>query len=237
LEAAQVTQPPASTITQAPAIAPAVEPSTTFMSIPFQADEVSFFDPGLDESYEGDMLTIGKDLWFRDVFLFSDRLNDIAIAKADAVRSNWTSCLRGAAITWYQSEWDGYDTWLHTKSLEVIIDDLITRFRDSPDKALHKLNKLRFTIASLQEGKKPLTFTQSYELLGMLASILINFPLHDRLQVELRTQIDRSATSTSDAQFIQQLNDKYTNWQELHCTPRSTADSIRIQRQLPRPIL
>jgi hypothetical protein len=106
LKAAQATQPPASTITQAPAI----EPSTTFMSIPFRVDEVCFFDPGLDESYEGDMLTIGKDLWFRDVFLFSDRLDDIAIAKANAVRSNWKSCLRGAAITWYQSEWDGYDT-------------------------------------------------------------------------------------------------------------------------------
>ena len=114
------------------------------------------------------------------MFLFSDRLNDIVIEMADGVRSNWTSCLRGAAITWYQSEWDGYDTWLHTKSLEVIIDDLITRFRDPTDKALHKLNKLRFTIVGLhfKRARSLLTSIQSYELLVMLASILINFHLH-----------------------------------------------------------
>jgi hypothetical protein len=45
------------------------------------------------------MVTIGKDLWFRDVFLFIDRLKDIAITKADAVRTNWTACLRGTTLT------------------------------------------------------------------------------------------------------------------------------------------
>jgi hypothetical protein len=38
----------------------------------------------------------------------------------------------------------------------------------------------------------------------------------DRLQDELRTQIDRPTASISVAQFTQQLNDKYTNWQELY---------------------
>lgn len=33
------------------------------------------FDPDLDESHgDRDMVTIGKDLWFRDVFLVTDGL-------------------------------------------------------------------------------------------------------------------------------------------------------------------
>jgi hypothetical protein len=146
------------------------------------------------------MVIIGKDLWFRDVFLFSDRLKDVAIARSGAVRSNWTSCLRGTALTWYQSEWDGYDIWRHTKSLEVIIDDLTTRFWDPPDKVLHKLNELRFTIASIQEGKKLAPYVHQVIRAARNAGFDSNqLSLRGRLQVELRTQIDRPAASTSDA--------------------------------------
>ena len=43
--------------------------------IPFRADEAGSFDPDLDESHgDRDMVTIGKDLWFRDVFLFTGGL-------------------------------------------------------------------------------------------------------------------------------------------------------------------
>jgi hypothetical protein len=72
-----------------PAATPIIEPSTTFKSIPFRVDEVGYFDPDFDESHgDGDMVTIGKDLWFRDMFLFTARLKDIAVTK-EAVRINW----------------------------------------------------------------------------------------------------------------------------------------------------
>jgi hypothetical protein len=40
---------------------------------------VGYFDPDLDA--DDDMVTIGKDLWFRDVFLSTERLKDITITK------------------------------------------------------------------------------------------------------------------------------------------------------------
>jgi hypothetical protein len=61
LKAAQVTQPPAPAPAPAPAITPIIEPSASFKSTPFRADEVGYFDPDLDAD-EGDMVTIGKDL-------------------------------------------------------------------------------------------------------------------------------------------------------------------------------
>jgi hypothetical protein len=92
-QAAQATQAPAPAL--APAIVPtivpvittpAIEPSASFKSIPFRADEVGYFDPDLDA--EGDMVTVGKDIWFKDVFLFTDRLKDVAVTKGDVVRTN-----------------------------------------------------------------------------------------------------------------------------------------------------
>jgi hypothetical protein len=70
-----------------PIVTPVFEPSTSFKSIPFRADKVGYFDPDLDTDAKGDIVTIGKDLWFRDVFLFTDRLKDIVVIK-EAVRSN-----------------------------------------------------------------------------------------------------------------------------------------------------
>jgi hypothetical protein len=222
LKAAQVTQPPAPAPAITPAVTPAIEPSASFKSIPFRADEVGYFDPDLDAD-DGDMVTIGKDLWFRDVFLFTDRLKDVAVIKADAIRSNWTSCLRGTALSWYQDEWEAYDTWRQTMSLDTIIDELISRFRDPPDKALRKLNSLQFTITSIQEGKKPASYVHQV----IRAARNAGFDSHqnqlsfayDHLQVELRTQIDRPTVNTTVSSFIQQLTNKYINWQELYSLP------------------
>jgi hypothetical protein len=105
------------TVSQVPKIAPAVITETPFprTSNRFYFEPTkSVFDPDLDESHEGYIVTIGKDLWFRDVFLFTGRLKDIGITKD--VRTNWTACFRGIALTWYQSEWDGYNTLRKTKT-------------------------------------------------------------------------------------------------------------------------
>jgi hypothetical protein len=149
LQAARIAPAPAPAPAPAivPAVTPAIEPFTTIKSIPFRADEVGYFDPDLDA--EGYIVTVGKDLWFRDVFLFRDRLKDVAVTKADVVRTNWTACLRGTTLIWYQDEWDAYDTWRETKTLDAIIDDLITRIRDPLDKALRKLNDLHYIITSI----------------------------------------------------------------------------------------
>jgi hypothetical protein len=91
-------QAPAPTPTPTPIVTPTIKPSASFKSIPFRADEVGYF------ADEGDIVTISKDLWFRDVFLFTDRLKDIVTTKVDVVRANWTACLRGTTLSWYQDE-------------------------------------------------------------------------------------------------------------------------------------
>jgi hypothetical protein len=88
----------------APIVTPIINPSTSFKSTPFRADKVGYFDPDLDTNTKGDMVIISKDLWFRDVFLFTDRLKDIVTTKADVVRANWIACLRGTTLSWYQDE-------------------------------------------------------------------------------------------------------------------------------------
>jgi hypothetical protein len=70
------------------------------------AEEVGFFFPDLHSSYgTSDIVTIGKDSFYRNATVFMDRLDDIVKLKGgDIVRSNISTCFRGAALQWYTTE-------------------------------------------------------------------------------------------------------------------------------------
>ena len=59
-----------------------------------------------NKSYgKGKVITVGKDVYYRLVILFIERIKDLASVKgAILVRSNINTCLRGTALTWYIAE-------------------------------------------------------------------------------------------------------------------------------------
>ena len=62
--------------------------------------DLGYFDPHLEKSYsEGEIVTVGKDLYFRSIILFVERVRDLATIKGDAlVRTNLNTSLRGAIL-------------------------------------------------------------------------------------------------------------------------------------------
>ena len=69
----------------------------------WKAEELGFFDPYLTSSLGlGDVVTVGKELYYRSVILFIDRIADLVTVKPAAlVRANINICLRKAALSWY----------------------------------------------------------------------------------------------------------------------------------------
>ena len=67
----------------------------------WQLADLGYFNPMLDKSYgEGKVVTVGKDVYYRLVILFIERIKDLASVKgAILVRSNINTCLRGTALT------------------------------------------------------------------------------------------------------------------------------------------
>ena len=55
----------------------------------------------LNKSYgKGKVIIVGKDVYYRSVILFIERIKDLASVKgAILVRSNINTCLRGIALT------------------------------------------------------------------------------------------------------------------------------------------
>lgn len=72
----------------------------------WRADEVGFFFPDLHSSYgPAEIVTIGKESFYRNASVFLDRLDDIVrLRGGEIVRNNIPTCLRGAALQWYTTE-------------------------------------------------------------------------------------------------------------------------------------
>ena len=62
--------------------------------------DLGYFDLHLDKSFgEGEIVTVGKDTYFRNVLLFTDRIRNIAEVKGAAiVKANINTALRGTAL-------------------------------------------------------------------------------------------------------------------------------------------
>jgi hypothetical protein len=65
----------------------------------FRASDVGFFDPQLNPFYDSDdVIQMRRDLYYRDVYLFVERVkNAVIMSGAEAVRTNLSACLRGSA--------------------------------------------------------------------------------------------------------------------------------------------
>ena len=64
-------------------------------------EDIGFFDPNLPTSYgEGEVVLVGKKLYYRSIILFTKRIEDLAIIKGyELIRANFNTYLRKVALT------------------------------------------------------------------------------------------------------------------------------------------
>jgi hypothetical protein len=72
----------------------------------FRAFDVRFFDSQLNSFYESnDVIQIKRDLYYRDVYLFVERVKDaIMMFDVEVVRTNLSTCLKESTQVWYTEE-------------------------------------------------------------------------------------------------------------------------------------
>ena len=76
-----------------------------------QAD-LEYFDPHLDRANgEGEIVSVGKDVYYKNVVLFVQRFQSLVTFQGTAlVKANIATSLRGSALKWYISELSHFDS-------------------------------------------------------------------------------------------------------------------------------
>ena len=132
-------------------------------SLSWQLADLGYFNPMLDKSYgEGEVVTVGKDVYYRSVILFIERIKDLASVKgATLVRSNVNTCLRGTALTWYTAE------LLNLERVGLRADEndvkewcnaLTKRFKQATGMALSQLISEKYTLYDARTKREPASY-------------------------------------------------------------------------------
>ncbi len=73
--------------------------------------DLGYFDPHLDRAHrEGEIVSVRKDVYYRNIVLFVQRLQSLVTFRGAAlVKANIATSLRGSALEWYTSELSNFD--------------------------------------------------------------------------------------------------------------------------------
>ena len=206
----------------------------------WQAADLGYFDPMLDKSYgEGEVVTVGKDVYYRSVILFVERIKDLASVKgATLVRSNVNTCLRGAALTWYTAELSNLErVGLRADENDVKewCDALTKRFKQPTGVALTQLTSEKYTLHDARTRREPASYVQA--ILRHAKAANFNEVEHQLtfayqgIAAELRAFIDPPRAGITIASFIQILELKKDTWFEMRFPSATTGSSNQSSRQ------
>ena len=173
------------------------EPSTPTGT--WHSSDIGYFDPLLDKAYgEGELLTVGKDTYYRNVHLFVERIKDIAMIKGSAlVRNNVNTTLRGSAQAWYTAELTNLERIglrADTNGVDAWCSALISRFKEPSGVALSKLTAEKYSIKDAKNRREPSAYVQAIIRHARAANIdgvhnQLTFA-HEGLAPELRVFVD-----------------------------------------------
>ena len=193
----------------------------------WRADEIGFFDPQLDLSFgEGDIVTVGKDIYYRSANVFCERVEDIATIKsADLVKANLNTCFRGAALQWYTTELTAIERQyfrIDPTGVKGWISAIKNRFKVPISDALSSLTTTKYTTYHARIRYEPSAYVQTMLRHAQNADMLsVGTQLMwawQGIAPELRVFIDAPMNTTTVTSFIESLQRKQEAWFEMYRT-------------------
>ena len=230
---------------QLPTRSPPVQAVITTTKSEIRAEEVGFFDPEYQQEQgttQGQVVNAGKHVYYRDVYLFVNRLKDLANYR-DGVKHIVTVCLRGSALMWYSAELTDLERdLLRDAQLDHWYTTLINRFKIRTSVALSQLTYRSYGMQDLRNNVNPRAFVMEMLHLAKAAEFTSPFNqiimIWNRFHVSLRQHIPEPTKTTSLGQFLDQIDSKTAIWYEMAHRPtyqsQQSQQSVGQQQQQSR---
>ncbi len=191
-----------------------------------QAD-LGYFDPHLDRAHgEGEVVSVGKDVYYRNVMLFVQRLQSLVIFKGAAlVKANVATSLRGSALEWYTSELSNFDrdALNNDPGVKSWINTLFHRFKVPTSVALGLLTDETYSLEDARARRPPAQYVWAIMRHGIGCNIVdvanqLSFAYRG-LAPELRVFVTPPTEATRAFDFIRALEEKQEVWHEMMTAP------------------
>ena len=224
---------------ESPSSTPPPDPNATQKSLPAgdslqkasterwnQAD-LGYFDPHLDRAHgEGEVVSVGKDVYYRNVVLFVQRLQSLVTFKGAAlVKANVATSLRGSVLEWYTSELSDFDrdALNNDPGVKSWINTLSHRFKVPTSVALGLLTDETYSLEDARARRPPAQYVRAIMWHGIGCNIVdvanqLSFAYRG-IAPELRIFVSPPTESTRAAEFIRALEEKQKVWHEMMSVP------------------
>lgn len=182
----------------------------------WSAADLGYFDPNYDGKIiaTGELIEhAGKDTIFRDVYLFIERVKDIAAVRGhELVRQNLSTCLKETTLAWYTSELIANQKRLlrlghETKEWE---QKLTAQFKKRPNVAMAAIVKERYTLLDAWNRQEPREYAgmilQAAKLAELESVGHIIMLIYNGLDLKVQQDLAMPALTTPLEQFLQKLD-------------------------------
>ena len=197
----------------------------------WNAEKLEFFDFMYDSksiNTEQVMKHADKDIYFRDVHLFLDRVKDMTLIHDDQfVRKNLFICLRDIALQWYTFEilTETKELLRYKQGLRYWTDQLLKRFKKSSNVSIVTILRERYTMNDARRRRKfrkyafiILRAAKSTDMKFVTNQIAI---IYNELDFEFQRDLIRSENISSLDTFLREIDDFKHIWWSLISRNRS----------------
>lgn len=191
----------------------------------WNSKDVGFFDPnfeGKSASTDAPLKHSGKDTYYRDVYVFVERMKEMAVVlKANIVRRNLSSCLRGIALMWHTAELFDITKRILTygEGVEEWVQALITRFKPQASTATAALLKERYTMEDARRHRELREYAQKIIRWAKTAEMPSVFNqlnvIYNGVDVRLRRDLARPINTMSLDDYLQVMDSFKDIWWDL----------------------
>ena len=191
-----------------------------------QAD-LGYFDPHLDRAHgKGEIVSVGKDVYYRNVVLFVQHLQSFVTFRGAAlVRANIAMSPRSSALEWYTSELSNFDRDALNNDLEVKswINTLSHRFKLPTSVALNLLTDETYSLEDARARRPPTQYVKAIIQQGIGCNIVdvanqLSFAYRG-ITPKLKVFVSPPTKSTKASDFIRTFKEKQEVRHKMIATP------------------
>lgn len=220
--------PPDAQALSNPAIIPATASSSDLASKGpkerWNQANLDYFDPHLDTKAHGvgEVVLVGKNVYYRNVVLFVQRIQNLVTFKGAAlVKANTPTSLRGSVFEWYTSKLTEFDrnALNNDPGMKSWVNTLSQRFTVPTSVALGLLTNKTYSLDDAQRCRPPAQYVQAIMRHGIGCNInnvsnQLSFA-YQGLAPELRVFVSPPTKSTKASNLIRILEEKQEVWFEM----------------------
>lgn len=188
---------------------------------------LSYFDPHLDRSHgEGKIVLVDKDVNYRNVILFVQRLQSLVTFKGAAfVKANVGTSLQGSALEWYSFELSNFNrnALNNISRVKSWVNTFFHHFKVPTNIALGLLINEIFSLSDTRTQRPPAQYvcTILQHSIGYNIVNIVNQQsfVYRSLASELNVFVSLVIKSTKASDFIRTLEKKQEVWYKMLIMP------------------